>query len=373
MKHPFIILGSAGAILMLGGAVWVYLFLFYQPAQESARVAENPFVEVDADQFGALPEGGEPDETLTTTTVSAGDAITERRVVGAVAVSGTYRIIEAGTGHAYEVQGGGAERKISNTTFPQAIDAVWAPSGERVAITREADGALRTFIVTLGAGDVDDVSEELNDGAQNIAWSEDSNILKYTRTGNNGSEGVALHIETEKETVLFTTPLRDIAVQWNPTPLIVTKATRSYAGYAYRSDLSRVTDGIPALTAAQDGDLTLFSGMSGNALVSWFMKGSDTVTIERGVIPEKCAVVTGGALCALPKQFDATQYPDSWYRGEEVYDDEVFFIDSENGTLESRGDLSTPYRTPLDIVHVEPTTGGALMQSKDGHVVFVAR
>ncbi len=76
MKHPFIILGTAGAILMLGGAVWVYLFIFYVPAPENARVAENPFVEVDAEQFGAIPEGGEPDETLTTTAVSAGVAIT---------------------------------------------------------------------------------------------------------------------------------------------------------------------------------------------------------------------------------------------------------------------------------------------------------
>lgn len=371
MKHPFIILGTAGAILMLGGAVWVYLFIFYVPPPENARVAENPFVEVDAEQFGAIPEGGVAEGALSPTAVSAGVAITERRVVGVVALSGTYRVIEAGTGHAYEIAEGGVERKISNTTFPQAVDAKWAPSGEHVVITREADGALRTFIVTLGAGDVDDTSVELNDAAQNIAWSKDSNILKYTRAGNNGSEGIALNVETDAKTVLFTTPLREIAVQWDTDPLIMTKATREYTGYAYRSNLTLVTDPMSALSAIERGGLALFSGLSGNALASWFVRGDTTIASERSVIPEKCALIESGAVCASPKVFDATKYPDNWYRGEEVYDDEVVYIDAETGIAETIGDLAIAYRTPLDIVRATSVQGGALMQSRDGRVVFV--
>lgn len=369
MKHPLIIFGTAGLILMLGGTVWAYLFLFYQPTPENARIAENPFVEVQADEFGAIPNEGEgANDALSPQSVSAGIGVTARRVAGTVALNGTYRIIEAGTGHAYEIAEGGAERKISNTTFPQTVDAVWAASGERVVLTREADGVLRTFIVTLGA---EDASEELNGSVQDIAWSADSKTLKFTRRTDDGSQGVALNIDTKKETVLFSTPLRDITVLWEPAPLIMTRSARTYIGYAYRTDMSRVTDGTFALNGAQSDGLILFSGIRGDALTSWFVRDGDTIPLEQGLIPEKCAILQNGALCASPKEFDATKYPDQWYRGEEIYDDEVVYVDAETGAREPLGDLAIPYRMPLDIVRAETVSGGALMQSKDGHAVFV--
>jgi hypothetical protein len=367
MKHPFIILGTAGALLMLGGAVWVYLFLFYEPAPEQTRTADNPFVEVDSEAFSTR-EANISEEEVGETLPTAARGITERRVAGIVGLNDGYRIIEAGTGHAYEITFAGAERKISNTTLPQAVEAVWAPTGERVAVMRDIDGVYRTFVMTVGD---EEGAVEIPGVIHNIAWSEDAREMFYTRAVQSGSEGVSRTIDTDEERVVFTTPLRDIVVLWGTNPLIITKASNAYVGYAYRTDHSRAADPLPGLMGVAQEDIQLFSGVSGAGLVSWFVRGADIVPIARGVIPEKCALVGDGAVCASPKRFDASTYPDAWYRGEELYDDELFSIDARTGETEPLGDLAVPYRTPLDIVRADAAPGGAVMRSRDGRVVFV--
>jgi dipeptidyl aminopeptidase/acylaminoacyl peptidase len=376
MKHPFITLGSIGGALILGGFAWVYFFLYYEPEPENTRIAENPFVEVEVGSFGTQEgvdgEVQEPD----TGAPSAITAVTGRRVAGAVGLGGNrYRFVEAGTGHAYEVSNGSVEQKISNTTYLQAHDAVWSPTGSHVAVSYEVDGVMHTAIEHISDTEVVGASsteKEIVGTIHSLSWSADGLTLRFVRETAKGSDGIAFDPVKKTEKVLFQTPLREVVVTWDPTPLIVTRAARSLTGYAYRSDLTRESNGIPALTVSARGDVLLFAGLVDSSLTSWFTTNDVVTSLETAVIPEKCTLVDTGAICATPKQFDPSRYPDEWYRGEEIYDDEVRFIDGDTGTARAIGDLSTPFRTPLDIVRTEPSQEGALMLSRGGHLLHVA-
>ena len=136
MKNPFIIFGGIGVLLIIGAGVWVFLFLFYTPAQQTHTLATNPFVEGDAEGGFETVREVPANEDASTNVASqyALKQITTRKVAGAVAVGGEiYRFVEAGTGHIYEVDAQGVENKLSNTTFAGARKAVWSRSGTRAA------------------------------------------------------------------------------------------------------------------------------------------------------------------------------------------------------------------------------------------------
>ena len=165
MKHPFIIFGSLGTAVVIGAVVWIYFVLFYSHTTTPARVAPNPFSEASSSKdFGALAEERAANEASTSQPVAAPGVrlLTLRKTIGAVGLAdGTYRFVEAGTGHVYQIDGAGSETKLSGTTFPGARRAVWSHEGTRVAIIREVEGAgLETFMGVLQKNDAGNIALE---------------------------------------------------------------------------------------------------------------------------------------------------------------------------------------------------------------------
>ena len=364
MKRAFIIGGGIGAVVLIALVVWAYMFF-----------VAKPHTSVESSSNASFATGATATHTtaILYNTETAGAPIaarvlkelTKRKVIGAVLVAqdsgAVVHFAEAGTGHLYEVSlSGGSEIRISNTTFPRAYKAVWAPSGNRVALISETDTGASLFLGSLGKDDagVGKVSGDTISGATHSPWfSATSDIFFYARKTAAGTDGISRDLKTGKETVLFSVPLREVTIQWEPTPLIVTKATHSLVGYAYRKNLSTVGAGGAGLNALSNGATTLISVATDNALTGIIVTGTSTHALDRGVIPEKCTFADAARLiCAIPKDINPRNYPDEWYRGEVSYNDTLWSFSPTTGAATVIVDPTREAQKNIDVASFERTT-----------------
>ncbi|MFM2374668.1 MAG: hypothetical protein RLZZ234_663 [Candidatus Parcubacteria bacterium] len=376
MKHPFIILGGTGITLMLAASMGLYFVFLYTPSRDEAREQANPFIEVGGAEFNSTEGSTLPNETLATTTErSALRSFTARKVAGAIRIAGGgFRFVEAGTGHIYET-GEGVERKISLTTFPQVHSALWSSTGKYVVMMQEERDA---FTYTVGS--VENIAIETGEfsgvpipgSISNVAWSTSGETLYYVSHTSTGSEGIAWDQKTNERSSLFTTALHQITVSWSDDPLIMTRAANGMLSYAYRGDHRRVTEPLEALRGIEHNNISLYTGKSGDTLISWIVRGKDTVPLARGVIPEKCSLGEDELVCAAPRSFISTTYPDEWHRGEVTYSDEVVRFDARTGEEAVLGAVDRATHNSADVIRMSSTIGGYLLITRDREAFFVA-
>lgn len=367
MKHPLIILGSICGLILLGVLVWGYFFLVYERNAPLETTAKNPFAEglmqEDFNQAGGGTAVFDTDSPLTANGFLR--QLTVRKVAGAVYVhdSNTYRFVEAGTGHLFEVTQEGAETKISNTTFGRTTSATWSRAGTRVAITYTTERGAEVFVGALGMSDTGErtlTGEILPGAVSGVTFGDESDTLQYVVKEENGSQGIIRDLKTNTEITAFRTPLRDIIVSWEPEIHITTKASAYLPGAMYTKDMARIFGSLNGLTMKAISGGLVFSGLQNSLLTSWIVKGNTTITIDRSVIPEKCAEYSTKIICAIPKSINADGFPDEWYRGDVSYSDELWSI-SEEGIGERIGDLETVAGRALDTLSLSNDGNGGLL------------
>jgi len=382
MKHPFIIFGSLGAVVALGVGASVYFFFFYAHTAP-AHTAPNPFSEASSSKGFDAIAAEKAAQAAATTTASAPASnvhlVTLRKTIGAVGLTdGTFRFVESGTGHIYQADSSGVETKLSGTTFPGARSAVWSKEGTRVAITREVDGAaLETFNGVVQKNDAGAMTLEgavVPGTISNVAYNESGDTLYYTRINSLGvTEGVAQNLKTQKTQILFSSPIHDSFVSWEPTIIVTTKPTAALPGFAYTKDNARITDGMNALSTKELGSAVLFSGLSGTSLSSWLVVGGRSVALSRGVIPEKCDRVDSSLVCALPSSFEEASYPDQWNRGEVSYNDSLWLFDMSTGSSTLLLDFEAATQKQIDVRSITVVNHGYLLEGKSDDSLWFVR
>lgn len=364
MTKILLILGGILGVGVIAAGIWMFLLTTGTTAVQMQTQDGNPFGEVGTrtDTPGGATAPPTPRETITTSDTAEGvRQLTTRKVAGAVLVQNdagdVIRFAEAGTGHLYEIPlTGGGETRISNTTIPGALRAEWSPSGTRVAITRERDRSLETQVGSIVRGDdgVDSfVGDVLPADADSIGFNESGDTLYYTLADAVGTRGVARDLKTGKETTRFTTPLRDITVSWEPSPLIVTKASGKLSGYAYTGTMERVSNPGLALRAIEDSDGFAFGSVSGDSLTGWLL-GTSTVPLSKGIIPDKCVFSGPQLVCAIPKDH-AEEYPEGWYQGRVTFNDTFWVFNRSTGVGSELTDPLISARRSLDVLSFEPS------------------
>jgi hypothetical protein len=343
MNKPLLIFGGLGIAMVCGIALWVYLFFFRESAP-TPITGTSPFVT--AENTGTFTTISENAQTpaIPARSTGSGEAtlrkITSRVTLGATYLGdGSVRFVEAGTGHVYQVVDG-SETKLSGQTFAQASQATFSPDGTRAAITYHTeDGNTRTFVGAL-TGEGGNFSIEGNDlpqGASHVAFGNGTpSPLFYTVSSTRGTRGIRQGSASARNKsgveTLFDIPLKAVRVAWEPSVLITTNIAGRNLGYAYRSDMSRVTAPRESLSAIQgSGGGVLFSSVSNVGVISWLQKGSTITNLAKGVVAEKCGISGAKILCALPREFDVRTYPDAWYQGATGYTDEIVVIDAKTG------------------------------------------
>lgn len=378
MRTTIIIILVTLAILL--GGVWVYLLL---------NGAPESMTEIREDIFGA--PAMQPITTVTpqvpvdpvldagTRSVAIGARLaqlTDRAVAGAVvaqiASSTVIRYVEKGTGHIYEISlATGLEERISNTTIPRIVEAVWSPRGDTLVLVSDVEGVRgETILANLSTtpGGAVTLAIENIETLRNPRFGASGTFFFTTINERGGTSAWARSTETGNTQKLFEVPFAEARVLWDVWDerehYVFSRPALGFLGYLYRAEADRLIkiDEGYALSAARPLKDVLLVNKASDAgpytLAIDILKGtSDFLRIQ--TLEEKCAGGTS-VWCATSDAAYSTSFPISWYQGLVSYRD-AFWEVREDGTDAPLFDPESIAREPLDVT--------SLMYG-DGHLIF---
>lgn len=369
MKKTFIILGII--LLIIIGAVWVYLFMYGVP-----KDAGEVFARFRTDGGTPTFVGNGSDSTVDTAPVTEGGRVqrlrqlTTRPVAGAITLNGSVRYAEQGTGHVYDIDlQNGVEKMVSGTTIPKTVRAVFSSTGDQAAFTTLSNGsaAVVTGNLTQGGGEGSFEGNTLPPGAREVSFSTASNTLNYYLPSAGGGTAYAYNLLTKKSVELFTTPLRDVRIIWGKDTYVYTTPSVVQTGYVYHEKsgvLGYVTGGGKGLMALPYDGGVIVTTNTEKGLTSLDATRNTSIPII-ALMPEKCAASgaeKGILFCGVPTSFDETKkYPDDWYKGVATFSDRLFRVNAPSSTIQTVSSLEQESGRPIDISFMGISTDGKLL------------
>ena len=264
------------------------------------------------------------------------------------------RYIERATGHIKELVFGQQEAsRVSNTTIPKVAQASFAPEGSAAVVRALTDpfNQVATILaqVKTASSTIDSsgtlfgvtIPEQVSDYALSPSGKD---VFTLISDINGGSHGVLQTIAGKNRREVFNSPLSEWLTTWSNEDAInlTTKPSMGLPGYLYafstkNSSLHRLLGPLPALGAlvSPSGTRIFVSTVSSTGLRTFIY---DKTTGTQPATPlltlaEKCvwSHKSDALYCAVPDSGASFgQLPDSWYRGDNSFNDSFWKIDAKN-------------------------------------------
>lgn len=221
---------------------------------------------------------------------------------------------------------------ISETKIPHIQNAKISTGGD-IILFQYLDADLTTEKSVLG---------KLGDSAVKIL---PDNIISYDMNTNgdfvyvkNAKVGAAISLINGfgSETTIYTSSITEWNVKFldSNNILLTTKASEYFKGVSYvynikSKSMSRLWGGMSGLTTnvSNNGNYILraVTEQSGPKLALYDYKNNSIFDLNKMGMVEKCSFSNDETIlvCALPKEFTNTAYPDSWYLGEVSTNDKL--------------------------------------------------
>lgn len=284
------------------------------------------------------------------------------------------------------------ERKFSSTLIPSVYEALLGNGAQSVLMRylKADDITIETFSGLLpkellggdSTSETNVYGSFLPQNITSLALSPDTTkafyIFNSAGETTDTALGVVLDIIKNTKTQIFNSPFTEWLVEWPNAKMITltTKPSYSTLGYMYAIDptstgntrgLTKILGDVNGLTTltAPSGKLVLYSDNS-LSLAIYSATTNTTTAVGLRSMPEKC--VWGKAsetiYCAVPATFPNMQYPDSWYKGEVTFSDQIWKIDVLSGS-------TTLLIDPLQEEEGEDMDGIKLMLDADENYLFL--
>ena len=259
------------------------------------------------------------------------------------------------------------ERKFTGTLVPKVYEAYFGNKGEAVIMRRLKvdERTIETFAGALPkellGGDTSENNEVggtfLPDNITDMSVSSDGSKIFYLYNQGESVIGTTSGVLGDKKVQVFDSPFSEWLTSWPSAKMIVltTKPSGNIPGYLYAlnpdtKSLAKILGGINGLTAigSPSGKLILY-GDSSLSLNIYDLETRSSLALGARTLPEKCVWNKGSTAiyCAVPKSAPGAFYPDSWYRGEVSFNDDIWKIDVETG---SGAIILEPTRAPGGVV-----------------------
>jgi hypothetical protein len=309
-------------------------------------------------------------------TPSAGGVILERD--GEFAV----RFTEQETGHTFErYVGRGEVERITNTTIPRIEEAMWFPEGNQVILRYLADDreTIETFRaeITEGQDGGELVGAFLPPNIAELVVAPSGERLFYIQPTPNGVQGVSETLLGARS-IIFNHPLTEWSARYisNQSLALSTRPSGIALGQLMilrenTGATETVLKNIAGLSARISPDETYaILSESGDNAPGLFLKALNddeaAIDLSLNTLAEKCVwseAESSVAICAVPKIVPPGTYPDAWYQGKVLFNDQLWKIDVESGEVELIADLETSAREPIDATD--------LVLSADGRFILL--
>jgi len=348
-------------ILIIGEAVYLYL-------RQTGRV---PGGEIESLSH-LFPSGGEENINIPTTPSQGGEGGNENNlppenkselqklfqlvkepISGATWISTTtVRYIDRTSGNTYDISiASQAKKKITNTTILKTFDVSWSKNGNNLIIRYFDDTdspyvRAKNFLssikmsTTTESGSLGGIF--LPDGSKEAIISPFEDKIFYLVTSGDITKGFVSDIGNKKPVSIFSTTFEDFLASW-PTKdkiTLLTKPSSMAEGFFYTLDtktgkLTKILGNIYGLIAvlSPDGSKVLYSESSNNGMETkiFDINKKEVKPLFMRTLADKCVFSLKNKdiiYCANPVSTPLNlRYPDDWYKGEVLFDDEIWYQD----------------------------------------------
>ncbi len=348
-------------IILLGGGYYVLIVQKAAPAAAPSTSSTNTSVfPTDSNRplggsssgggFGELTATGTPGSNSTNNQLASRfsrlstDPIASVAALGRGATSSVW-YIEKNTGHLYRTNAEGAGEIASNTTIPKILDLVMAKPGNPFIIRYNKDGRPQNYLATLATTSTELSGRFLPQSAYGFAISPDRNSFAFLEVVNNKTQLVTSDWQYKKPTVLASSDLDELTLNWvaTSTILLTTKPSATVPGYTYSFDLktkqlTRLIDNVPGLSIlpSPDGKHILYSGSGSNRpfLAVYDLKKQVVNRISLPTLVNKCVWASDSltVYCGAPTEIPSSSYPDNWLSGEVSLNDKLWQVNATTGS-----------------------------------------
>lgn len=385
MSRKKIVLIIILLLVVLGGIAGVYFYM-----NGNIKPADNEGV----GGFGSLVpgEGSENMGEIENTASSSDGVIPRLRQITRTPVAG-YDFVDQGTGFKiwYVDRGNGnvfetatntlSIARITNTTIPKVYEAHIGKGGSNI-ILRLLDNDntnIQTFIGTpkakAGAASSSDQTKDLvgTFGPSGINFISLSPLKDrfFGITGNTSGGQGSIYPYLGTAANVFSHPLKKWIPQWvNTNTILLTSAPSSKTqnlAYFLNTSTKAVTKAIGpknglVVSSSPDAAYLFYSHNIENNIEAgiYNVKLGTELGTANVTIPDKCVwskFLTSLAYCGFPKNLAGGSYPDSWYQGKVLFNDEIGSLDMKTGRFSSILDLQDESGVQIDAIN--------LMLSKD--------
>lgn len=326
MKKP-IIISIAIAALVLVLAVWVYLFLYGAPDNDG-EVLTNLGFDLDSQPVDIAPNSNIDDLITVDSQGSALRQLTTRPVAGfgslGSSTEAAVRYVEAGTGHVYEIKiATGEEQRLTNTTIPRTVSAVFSPDATTVVIVSETGYVSEIFVGNISDNTSESalIGTNLPPDAQDITFI-DNQTIGYTRPTLDGTTGYRYNTITKDQSIDFTAPFLSVTTLFTETEThIYNRHNPELEGSLFavsNTAFNAVTPNEYGLSTLVHSDWYIQSYTQNNTFYSraYNRDSKTSEALPISVIPEKCDFANSSLLwCAAPINTVPYTYQKEWYQG----------------------------------------------------------
>lgn len=344
-KKAIIILSAVIVIVIV--IVGLYWFYSKKPAGERPGIISALFPVGEEEELGlAVPPEGPLPPLVPEVKVLALTQLTKNAISGAGAASTTIRYIERSTGHIYEIEPSGQNRKrLSNTTILKTFESFWSSNANKVVLqyfeTDQMYPSIKIFSATVpsqGATTTALSGMFLPQSIMAVAISPAEEKIFYLDSTEKGATGVVADFENKKQSKIFNTAFGEFYASW-PSKNIITLLTKPSAtalGFFYSLDsrtgeFKRILGDIKGLTAlmSRDGERVIYSQSADRGIETMIFnsKSKETTAFSLTTLPEKCAwakTELAVIYCSVPDNLAAADYPDEWYQGLISFNDSIW-------------------------------------------------
>ncbi|MBI4692114.1 MAG: hypothetical protein HY773_01585 [Candidatus Terrybacteria bacterium] len=350
-KAIIILIAVAAILLIIGGIYWYYSG---KPAGERPGIISALFPFGEEEELGLpIPPEGLPPPPVSEVKVLELIQLTKNAISGAGAASTTIRYIERSTGHIYEIEPNGRNRKrLSNITILKTFESFWSAKADKVILryfeTDQTYLSVKTFSATLplqGATTTAISGMFLPQSIMAVAISPEEDKIFYLDATEKGATGppagwagMVTDFENKKQTKIFSTPFGGFNASWPSKNIIalLTKPSAVASGFFYSlnaktGEFKRILGDIKGLTAlmSPDAERVIYSQSADRILETkvFNLKSKETTIFSLTTLPEKCVwSKTDPAViyCSVPEILASADYPDEWYQGLISFNDSIW-------------------------------------------------
>ena len=371
MKKTLIIVGAVLLFLALVG-FWVYLMFF------GGTTGNNPLFTDFSIGIGEQPETIIPETTtpaLLPQVDTSGEALrqlTTRPVAGfqyiETAGLGLIKYAEVGTGHVYEINlATGEEARISGTTIPRVVEAVFSAEGTTVALVSESGYVQDVYVGDIvtdgdGAGFIDGVN--LPPNARVAALS--STTVWYHSSDLDGTTVFAMDTNTLEQREVAIVPFSDVVITvTNDSVLVTNAATSEFEGALYQSNggsLLPLTPSAYGFSAFINQKYFITTVLEEDRALSSAVNRSDDSTQPLSIValPEKCdsdSFSNELIWCGAPIQDPPIETIENWYQGTTGLPDALWKTNLFSGESTLISNLSSEAGRIIDVIALQYAEG----------------